>query len=38
MTKLEYVSSIVFHTAFQSILVWQCGILSMIDTPVLSSI
>ena len=37
-TKLEYVSSIVFHTVFQSILVWQCGILSMIHTPTLSSI
>ena len=37
-TKLEYVSSIVFHTAFQSTLEWQCGILSMIHTPTLSSI
>ena len=27
----------VFHTAFQTILVWQCGILSMIHIPTLSS-
>ena len=36
--KLEYVLSKVFHTAFQRILVWQCGILSMIHIPTFSSI
>ena len=36
--KVGVLSSIVFHTAFQSILEWQCGILSMIYTLTLSSI
>ena len=37
-TKLEYVSSIVFHTVILKCFEKQCGILSMIHTPTLSSI